>query len=124
MGHLQLCLTAVAVATLLGCPDHGEDDDATDDDDAVDPYDWDWAPIALADFTGDGLAEIVIPAWPDFAIVENAYGGWLMDGADEPWPGVDKHPGDRTLWGGIPDPTDVHWDDPRTNVWQGLPAWP
>ncbi len=143
----------------------------THDGSPPDPYDWDWVPITLADFTGDGrheilirqfgtltildadgavvstisgnstcsssvgapavtdidgdgLGEIVIPAWPAFAIVENPHGGWLLDGADEPWPDVNKFPGDRTLWGGVPAPTDVHWDDPRTNVWQGLPAWP
>ncbi len=83
---------------------------------------WDSAPAVL-DIDADGLAEIVVPAWEGFAIVDNPYGGWLVDGADEPWPAVDKHPGDRTAGGGIPAPLDVHWADPRTNVWQGLPAW-
>lgn len=84
---------------------------------------WISAPAVL-DIDADSLAEIVVPAWLGFAIIENPLGGWLVDGAGEPWPGIDKHPGDRTLSGGIPDPTDVHWADPRTNVWQGLPAAP
>ena len=84
---------------------------------------WIGAP-AVVDIDADSLAEIVVPAWPGFAIVENPHGGWLVDGAEEPWPSIDKYPGDRTLSGGIPAPTDVHWADPRTNVWQGLPAAP
>ena len=41
---------------------------------------------------------------------------------DEPWPGPNKYPGDRRLDGTIPPPAEEPWGDPRTNVWQGLPA--
>lgn len=76
----------------------------------------------VVDVDADGLAEILISGWGIFATVENPAGGWYVEGADEPWPAMDKHPGDRTVTGEIPPPTDVHWSDPRTNVWQGLPA--
>ncbi len=79
---------------------------------------WVGAP-AVVDIDADGLAEIVVPAWPSFAVLENSSGGWQVEDSDHPWPDFDKYPGDRTVEGGIPSPLDVHWDDPRTNVWQG-----
>ena len=82
---------------------------------------WVCAP-AVVDIDADGLAEIVVPGWRVFAVIENPNGGWYVEGADAPWPSVDKHPGDRAVDGTLPAPTDVHWSDPLTNVWQGLPA--
>ncbi len=77
---------------------------------------------AVVDMDADGLAEIVVPAWPDVAVVENPFGGWAVEGSDEPWPGPNKYPGDRRLDGSIPLPAEEPWGDPGTNVWQGLPA--
>ena len=86
-------------------------------------YSWNGAP-AVVDVDADGLAEIVVPSWPDIAIVENPDGGWLVDGSDQPWPDIDKFPGDRTIDGAITGPAVEPWSDSRTNVWQGLPAAP
>jgi len=82
---------------------------------------WIGAP-SVVDIDADGLAEIVMPAWPTMAIVENDFGGWPLDGSDEPWTWVEKFPGSRTPDGQVPTPTTRPWQDPHTNVWQALPV--
>ncbi len=78
-------------------------------------------PPIVADIDGDGLAEIVASGeWPNLTVYTNAAGGWAGPGAQHPWPGVDRFPGDRNLDGTLPDPADVHWLRPGENVWQGL----
>lgn len=80
------------------------------------------API-ITDLDGDGLAEIIVTgASPNVAVYDNDQGGWAVNGAEDPWPGTDHFPGDRTLDGALPDPGDVHWLVPGHNVWQGLAA--
>ncbi len=81
---------------------------------------WICAP-AVVDVDNDGLAEIITQGWPLFTVIENPNGGWYVEGSDAPWTGTEKHPGDRDIYGNLPSPTDVHWADPYTNVWQGLP---
>lgn len=81
----------------------------------------DYGAPSVVDVDADGLAEIVVPAWPTFAVLENDYGGWAVESSDEPWPFLDKFPGDRTPEGAVPAPVQPHWTIPGHNVWQGLP---
>ncbi len=74
----------------------------------------------VADIDGDGLAEIVT-AGSQLVVLETAAGGWAVEEAEYIWPAMDRHPGDRTLDGGVTGPN-AFWLDPERNVWQGLPA--
>jgi len=82
---------------------------------------WIGAP-SVVDIDADGLAEIVVPAWPTMAIIENDFGGWPLEGSDEPWTWLEKFPGSRTPDGQVPTPATRPWQDPHTNVWQALPV--
>jgi len=75
---------------------------------------------AVVDVDADGLAEIVVPNWPLFSIIESPEGGWPVVDSEYPWPSIDKYPGDRTIDGSVTPPADVHWSDPQSNVWQGV----
>jgi CARDB len=81
-----------------------------------------WLRVPLVtDVDGDDLAEIVSSgSRPNLAIYENESGGWAVQGASDPWPGVDHFPGDRNLDGSLPAPGNPHWLVPGHNVWQGL----
>lgn len=78
---------------------------------------WRSQPI-VADVDADGLAEIVVGG-VDVVVLESPEGGWPIADAVYDWPGSDRHPGDRTLSGGLPGP-DPFWLTPGQNVWQGL----
>lgn len=51
-----------------------------------------------------------------------ATGGWPIAGAEHPWAGRDRFPGDRDALGQIPLPLGAPWAAAETNVWQGLPT--
>ncbi len=77
---------------------------------------------AIVDIDADGLAEIVVSGAGSFAIVENDAGGWAVEGADEPWSGRDKFPGDRNALGEVYANNHRHWETPGHNVWNALPS--
>ncbi len=80
---------------------------------------WRNVPVVV-DVDGDGLAEIVTSgAEPSVQVWENAAGGWLVDGAEEPSSGVDHHPGALEVDGSVP-AASPWWLD--ANVWQGHAA--
>lgn len=83
-----------------------------------------WMDVPLVvDVDGDDLAEIVLSGQdPTVQVFENASGGWLVDEAGVPAPGVDQHPGMLRVDGTVPSPAEAFWTDPRRNVWQGHAA--
>lgn len=79
---------------------------------------WLLQPIVV-DIDADGLAEIVVGGPDSLTVFENAEGGWAVPGADEPWHGLNRAPGDRDAAGAIPAPS-PWWLEDGANVWQGL----
>lgn len=74
----------------------------------------------VADLDGDGLAEILVAGEsPSVEVYTNEAGGWLVAGANAPWPGVDHFPGDREVDGSLPT-GGAHWVTAGHNVWQGM----
>lgn len=79
----------------------------------------------VADLDGDGLAEILVAGEsPSVEVYTNEAGGWLVAGADAPWPGVDHFPGDRDVDGSLPSGGEAPWGTRGRNVWQGMAAGP
>ncbi len=83
---------------------------------------WMTAPI-VADVDADGLAEIVAITTSRVRVFENAAGGWNIPEARYPWPGADRHPRQQDVDGTTLPATDW-WNEPGSNVFQGLPAGP
>ncbi len=71
----------------------------------------------VADFDGDGLAEIGVPG-EHAAVLENEAGGFPTPGIEAGWSGVDHFPGLMAVDGTL-DNTGRHWLEPGSNVWQG-----
>lgn len=88
--------------------------------DTVQSGSWQAQPV-VADLDGDGLAEIAVVGCTEVVVVDDGVvGGWNVPGASEPWPGVDRFPGDRGTMAEVPALGAVHWSTPESNVWQGL----
>ncbi len=80
---------------------------------------WKNGPLVV-DVDGDDLAEIVVSGSdPTMQVFENDAGGWLIDEAGVPSPGMDQHPGILNEDGTVPSPAERFWTDPARNVWQG-----
>ncbi len=79
----------------------------------------------VADVDGDDLAEVVVSGTnPTVAVYGADAEGWPAREASRPWPGLGRHPEDRSLDGSVPTTSFAWWLGEGANVWQGLPAGP